>query len=107
MRLSNEYNRQTIYMLCGIGCFEVGLTTNIYAHEISWSVGSCKSNQSYSNNKVFTQECCLAVGSYKIKCKDSFGDGWHGGYLEIKRHQYCANFNSGHEEQADLIIGTG
>ena len=88
------------------GCLDVGLTTNIWANEITWSVGSCTNNQDYANNNVYTQECCLAGGDYTITCTDSYGDGWHGAYLEINGVQYCQDFTSGYEQQAYLTIAS-
>ena len=89
------------------GCFDVRLTTKFYGNQISWSVGSCTSNQPYRDDKVFTQECCHADGSYKITCKDSGGGGWHGGYLEINGQQYCKDFTGAIEQQSNLTIAPG
>ena len=32
-----------------------------------------------------------------MTCTDSYGDGWHGGYLEISGNQYCSQFSTGTE----------
>ena len=85
-------------------CFDVVLTTKRWAEEITWSIGSCRSSQSYMNFNVFTQQCCLADGDYKIKCQDSYADGWHGGYLEINGQKYCEDF-TGSLQETDLTIG--
>ena len=85
-------------------CFYVETTAKQYGSEISWSIGSCTNNQAYPSNNVFTQQCCLAGGDYKITCKDSYGDGWNNGYLSIKGEQYCKDFTSGEEKQVDLSI---
>ena len=37
---------------------------------------------------------------------DSYGDGWHGGYLEINGQKYCEDFTTGSEKQADLTVGS-
>ena len=87
-------------------CFDVMTETKQYGDEISWSIGSCINNQAYTSNKVFTQECCLAGGDYKITCTESYGDGWNDGYLEIKGQQYCNDFTGGKEKQVDLSIGS-
>ena len=95
------------------GCFDIRLTTKFHGDQISWSVGSCMSSQLYSDDKVFTQECCLGGrellfdGNYKIICMDSGGDGWHGGYLEINGQQYCKDFNGSFEQDANLTIASG
>ena len=28
-------------------------------------------------------------------CKDRFGDGWHGGFIEIDGIKYCEDFKDG------------
>ena len=71
------------------------LTTKAHASEISWSLGSCSSNRSYSDNQKYTQQCCLGFGSYGLQCKDSYGDGWEGGYIEVDGIIHCDNFYSG------------
>ena len=47
----------------------------------------------------FEQKCCLPdhINDYAITCNDAYGDGWHGGYLEINGEKYCANFERGHK----------
>ena len=69
-----------------------------YAVEITWNIGgTCNSKDEYDNYKEDTQKCCVAKdqGEITITCKDSYGDGWHGGYLEINGKKYCASFESG------------
>ena len=36
---------------------------------------------------------------------DSYGDGWHGGYLEIEGTQYCDTFLSGAETTVEATMG--
>ena len=44
-------------------------------------------------DSLITKECVLQVGKlYKLHCKDSYGDGWHGGYVDIQGNRYCNNF---------------
>ena len=50
------------------------------------------------------QECCLLPGEYTLTCKDSYGDGWHGGFMTIEGQNYCEGFTSGKEELHDVII---
>ena len=81
-------------------CFTVKTVTKIWAEEITWNIGgTCNSKDlgKYENNKEDTDECCVAKGQdeFVITCKDSYGDGWHGGYLEINGKKYCASFESG------------
>ena len=37
-------------------------------------------------------------------CKDSYGDGWNGGYIEIQGTRYCERFTSGREKAIEISI---
>ena len=85
--------------------------TKIWANEITWNIGgTCNSKDlgKYQNEKEDTDQCCFTKGQDKfvITCKDSYGDGWHGGYLEINGKQYCATFASGKEFKDELSLGS-
>ena len=105
-----------------------------YGRENSWSYGTCSGPPStvknkvnpcpdlatcpdantqisrYSNRQALEVECCQSSGSHTLKCSDSYGDGWHGGYIEIRDMsggtaiatngitQYCKDFTSGHQK---------
>merc|ERR1712179_72566 len=73
-------------------CTSIKTVTKSYAEEISWTFGKCESSQKYTNNDIFSQECCQEAGSYDLVCKDSYGDGWNGGYIEIGGTEYCREF---------------
>ena len=87
-------------------CFEVTLTTKSYASEISWSLGKCSSNSSYSDNQEYTQQCCLEPGHYSLECIDSYGDGWHGGYIKVDGIKHCESFSSSVHTIAIIREGT-
>ena len=55
----------------------------------------------------YTEECCLLAGVYTLKCKDSYGDGWHGGFISFKGTEYCENFVGGPEEAIEITIVPG
>ena len=42
-------------------------------------------------------DCNLEEGSYNLECIDSYGDGWHGGYITIDNKEFCRDFRSGHK----------
>merc|ERR1711936_937770 len=66
-------------------CFNVTITTKLYGHENAWSLGTCVSDDGrYRENNVYTEECCLDAGTYTLNCDDTYKDGWHGGFIEIK-----------------------
>ena len=97
-----------------VACFNVKLTTKTYANEIEWSIGckspegclECESRQGYENEQTYTKKCCFPVDDktedFVISCKDTYGDGWHGGYLEINGKNYCDQFSTGLIHQQDL-----
>ena len=72
-------------------CFDVQINTRKYGDEISWSLGKgkCSSSQEYGDNKVYTEQCCLSPDDYELSCDDSFGDGWHGGFIQMQEKKYC------------------
>ena len=76
-------------------CTTIKVVTKKYGYENTWTLGACESKETYKNDKETTQECCQAPGKYELECKDSFGDGWNGGYLEIQGKIYCADFLGG------------
>ena len=73
--------------------------------EISWTLGSCKNEKIYGwYGAQYTQECCQAPGAIELECKDSSGDGWNGGYLEIEGNKYCDDFASGKEKKEQVTV---
>ena len=92
-------------------CFDVMTVSKAWGNEISWTIGckdsacrECASNLDFGNDQEYTQECCLPEDQeeFIINCKDTYGDGWHGGYLEINGNQYCDDFLSGHDQQEQM-----
>ena len=73
----------------------ISLTTKQSGSEISWTLGSCSSAQVYQSYEKYTKQCCLSVGKHPLKCKDSHGDGWNRGFIEIQGNKYCDDFRSG------------
>ena len=71
---------------------------------MTWSYGSCtgKDFKQYKNEKnpktgkpiVYQKVCSQPEGTYPVFCEDFYGDGWHGGYLEIDGKKYCEEFKS-------------
>ena len=88
-------------------CTDIKTVTKKYGFENSWRLGSCISfnrGLKFSSNKEYTRECCQAPGSYELKCKCSFGDGWHGGYVEIQGKKYCKSFSGGKVKKEQVTI---
>lgn len=86
-------------------CFEVKLTTKSYGKENSWTLGACSSDGTYDVKQEYVQTCCLAPGAYKLECKDSHGDGWHGGFIDVNGTRYCEGFSKGRVNTSQLIFG--
>ena len=77
-------------------CKDIKTVTKSWGHENSWTFGSCSSNQKYASNRVYTQKCCQPAGSYQFQCKCTYGDGWHGGYVEVGgKTRICQDFTTG------------
>ena len=88
-------------------CLNVKTVTKKWGHENSWSLGSCSSptgTSKFGSNQASTHECCQAPGSYELTCNCSYGDGWHGGYLEIQGKKYCEGFVNGHVNKEQVTI---
>ena len=69
---------------------------------ICW-VTSCTSNKTYEDHQVYTEICCLDAGPHTLKCDDSGGDGWQGGFIEIQGTRYCEDF-TGHRQENNVVV---
>ena len=101
-------------------CFNVKTVAKEWIDEMSWTIESCIGNKGKrischsheydyndeynldhgKDNEKYEKQCCLPKCPvlYTITCKDSHGDGWHGGYIEINGKKYCEAFDYGHEK---------
>jgi len=82
----------------------VKTTTKDWGYENSWTLGSCSSSGQFENHKTVSQTCCLAKGTYTLECKDTYGDGWHGGFVKINGKKYCGKFKNGHKTTKSVTI---
>ena len=76
----------------------------MYGRRNSWALGSCQSAGGYYGYSQYTQQCCLDLGIYNLECKVSGGNGWRGGYIEIKGIKYCESFISGRKDIIEIAI---
>ena len=96
----------------GSTTFEVTTVTTRYGSEIRWQIladfgrdaGNCENDRNYGDSNSYTQSCTLPAGPHTIKCKDTYGDGWHGGYLRINGAEYCKTFTDGYEKSESLTL---
>ena len=42
--------------------------------------------------------------SLSRSCKDEYGDGWHGGFIEFDNKRYCDDFTLGHENSTQVTV---
>jgi hypothetical protein len=83
----------------------VVITTKHWPDEMEWTLTgsgpaagvSCKGgpyNGHYGPQPA--EPCALKAGSYTLKCIDTYGDGWHGGFMTVDGVMYCDDFTTGH-----------
>lgn len=83
-------------------CSTIKLRTKKWASEIQWTFGACKNSKNYKNRKTYEYNCCQPAGTYELECKDTYGDGWHNGSIEIQGKIYCDDFKSGHSKKVSV-----
>ena len=87
------------FFLVQTTCKTVRIQTKSWGYENSYDLGKCGSQQIYHKNFMsYEEECCQPAGLYTLTCKCSYGDGWHGGYLEINGTNYCEDFKHGYSK---------
>ena len=92
--------------------FQVTTVTKEWGTEIRWQIGAnagnCENERTYGDDNSYSQSCQLPAGTHTIKCKDTYGDGWHGGYLEINGAEYCKTFTNprpnGYEKSESVTL---
>ena len=88
-------------------CVNIRVKTLRYGNENSWKFGSCSGpaqGSTYSSRKTYNVQCCQPVGTYELDCKDSYGDGWHGGWIKIgsSKTKLCKNFTDGSNQSQQV-----
>ena len=66
-------------------CTQVTVTvqTQEYADEVTWHVDDGQAFGPYESNGVYTETLCLDPGEHYLHYLDEYGDGWHGGTIEV------------------------
>ena len=93
----------TCVFFLSLSSVTIKITTEAYGYEISWRLehkteakradNECSGRGYGSYNSGSDMKTCeLEDAGYKLICEDSWGDGWHGGYLTIGGIDYCKNF---------------
>ena len=91
---------QIIHIIFSERCKKIKIRTEDWGYENSYDLGvpECVSKQQYGSHKNYEEECCMDRNLVYVVCKCSYGDGWHGGYLEINGVKYCDDFRSGYKK---------
>ena len=88
----------------------MNLYTVRYPSEMSYTFtstdGQSCSHNGFSGTGLQQRTCLLTPGTFTLHCKDSYGDGWNGGHIEILGNSYCGDFTTGHNAQAGPITIT-
>jgi hypothetical protein len=91
-----------------IGCIEMimTVTSTIGANEIGLLIDGTEivAMGSLANHQVYTYSVCLTVGAHMAALLDSYGDGWHGGYLTINGVDYGKEFLGGASQTHTFIV---
>ena len=98
-----NYNTVQICFLDSV-CQDIKIVTADYGNENSWTFGACSSKEVYGDNQIYFQECCQQAARITLTCKCSYGDGWHGGYIEVGGKQYCGRFNRGYSQSHKVLM---
>jgi len=76
-----------------------------YPEEVEWELTgngaaagtSCKGGPYNGHYGQQPEEACvIKAGGYTLKCIDTYGDGWHGGFMTVDGIMYCDDFRDGH-----------
>ena len=89
-------------------CYDISIRTGLNAHEIMWFVMNdrCVSAQRYSDNSMYTEECCLDDMGDQVMCLDAGHNGWHNVTLSINGIDYCSDFQDGVARTEDIKAPT-
>merc|ERR1712086_683212 len=88
-------------LLASVAEANVSLHTVYWASEITFEIldesGTqlCKGGPYRENGVEYPVLGCSLPTVITVKCYDSYGDGWHGGYLQIGDKEVCKDFRSG------------
>jgi len=99
---SYDYGAEICLLSSQEKCVNIKMVNKAWGQENSWVLGACHGSGYRAHETSAAQNCCLPSGSVELKCKDSYGDGWHGGYLLIGDTKYCENFGSGHSRTVSI-----
>merc|ERR1712046_462687 len=99
-----DFGANQVELFTYIAPADITLQASDWGGEISWQIAdatgavACSApGGTYSSDTFYDIESCFLVGGteYTLTCTDTFGDGWHGGYITVEGTDYCGDFVSG------------
>ena len=95
---ASEYNPRSIE-----------LDVKTWGNEISFTISSPEkvvcSGGPFAWHDTHPIDCTLDDGAYTLNCIDSYGDGWHGGFMTIDGKKFCEDFRDGHSVKHTFRVG--
>jgi hypothetical protein len=93
-------------------CDETEVTINCggggWPEEISWQITDSDGNEVAAGGAPYSEDGCLADGTYNVYGQDSYGDGWNGNYLTVTGTDGATYLNwtvEGSEGETSFEIG--
>ena len=91
---------------------EVKVHTEAFGSEVRFNIHNaageevCQGGYSprYKSRSENLTDCNVQGSGNTILCTDTYGDGWHGGYVLIKGHKFCEEFRSGRTKVEQITI---
>ena len=98
-------------LLASVTEANVSITTVYWASEVKFEILDdagkvvCSGGPYPDNGKTYPIDGCTLPQKITIKCIDTCGDGWHGGYIQIGEKKYCEDFRTGLLKVVPLELG--
>jgi len=61
----------------------VNLAVTSWGNEITWNIDGGATFGPYNNYNEYSQVVSLNPGTHTLNYLDSYGDGWHGGWIDV------------------------
>ena len=103
--LTGTMSTHTFY----VGCIDtlMKITTTTWGSEAGLAIdgNELAAQGSLSNYQEYTYTVCLSPGVHEANLLDSYGDGWHHGYLTINGIDYGRDFLTGTSQVHTFNVG--
>ena len=84
------------------------MTTKSWGNEIRFEIVDssgdkvCQGGPFPSRKNDIVTDCEIQGSGMTLKCIDTFGDGWHGGFITIGGEKFCEDFKRGHLKVVEI-----